>query len=101
MIAFVDQIAAQPHLVPRIVLPDNAAIHKGDAMHRKRRQWAKQGLQLYYLPPYSPELNRIEILWKHAKYFWHRFVALQGTDLLGEIQSLMKGFGSEFTANFV
>jgi transposase len=21
---------------------------------------------LYYLPPYSPELNRIEILWKHA-----------------------------------
>ncbi|WP_442789075.1 transposase [Janthinobacterium sp. CG_S6] len=22
---------------------------------------------MYYLPPYRPELNRIEILWKHAK----------------------------------
>jgi transposase len=51
VIAFFDQIAAQPHSVPRIVLLDNAAIHKGDAMQRKRRLWAKQGLHLYYLPP--------------------------------------------------
>jgi transposase len=55
---------------------------------------------LYYLPPYSPELNRIEILWKHAKYFWRRFASVNGADLLAEIQSLMKGFGSEFTVNF-
>jgi transposase len=55
---------------------------------------------LYYLPPYSPEPNRIEILWKHAKYFWRRFAAVNGADLLAEIQSLMKGFGSEFTINF-
>jgi hypothetical protein len=47
------------------------------------------GLYLYYLPPYSPELNRIEILWKHAKHFWRRFVARNGVDLLDEIQSLM------------
>ncbi|MBK7464932.1 MAG: transposase [Betaproteobacteria bacterium] len=25
---------------------------------------------LCYLPPYSPELNMIEILWKQAKYHW-------------------------------
>ena len=58
VIAFVDQIAAQPHEVPRIVLID-----------KKRRQWAKQDLYLYYLPPYSPELNRIEILRKHTEHF--------------------------------
>ncbi|WP_105512331.1 transposase [Paraburkholderia sp. BL21I4N1] len=23
---------------------------------------------LFYLPPYSPELNLIEIVWKHMKY---------------------------------
>jgi transposase len=57
-------------------------------------------LILAYLPPYSPELNRIEILWKHAKYLWRRFVAVNGADLLNEIQSLMKGFGNEFTINF-
>ncbi|WP_020652331.1 transposase, partial [Massilia niastensis] len=95
-----DQIADQPHAVPRIVLLDNAAIHKGEAMEKRRWHWARQGLHLYYLPPYSPELNRIEILWKHAKYFWRRFVAMNGTALLDEIRSLMQGFGTEFTVNF-
>ncbi|MDL2355598.1 MAG: helix-turn-helix domain-containing protein [Pseudomonadota bacterium] len=32
------------------------------AQHRRR--WAKNGLCLYHLPPYSPELNRIEIRWE-------------------------------------
>ena len=100
VIAFFDQIAAQPHSVPRIVVLDNAGIHKGDAMDKQRRRWAKQGFYLYYLPPYSPELNRIEILWKQAKYYWHRFVAMNGTDLLDEIQSLMRDFGSKLTVNF-
>jgi hypothetical protein len=34
VIAFFDQIAAQSHSVPRIVLLDNAAIHKGDVMEK-------------------------------------------------------------------
>jgi hypothetical protein len=36
VIAFLDQIADQPHSVPRIVLFDNAAIHKGDIMDKQR-----------------------------------------------------------------
>jgi hypothetical protein len=32
VIAFFDKIADQPHSVLRIVVLDNAAIHKGDAM---------------------------------------------------------------------
>lgn len=100
VIKFFDRIAAQQHEVPRIVLLDNAAIHKGDAMEKKRRAWAKQGFHLYYLPPYSPELNRIEILWKQAKYFWRSFTGLKGADLLDEVQSIMDGFGSRFTINF-
>ena len=100
VIVFFDQLAAQQHDVPRILLLDNAAIHKGEAMEKKRRAWSKQGFHLYYLPPYSPELNRIEIVWKHAKYFWRRFTGLKGTDLLGEVQNLMDGFGSRFTINF-
>src|SRR5690242_7682951 len=51
-------------------------------MAEKRRQWEQQGLYLYYLPAYSPELNRIEILWKQAKYFWRRFRYLAGDSLL-------------------
>jgi len=57
-------------------------------------------LYFYYLRPYSPELNCIEILWKHAKYLWRRFVNMKGADLFSETQSMMKGCGSEFTINF-
>lgn len=41
------------------------------------------------------------MLWKHAKYFWRRFAALNGANLLDEIQSLMSGYGTKFTVNFV
>jgi transposase len=60
-----------------------------------------QGLFLYYLPPYSPELNRIEILWKQAKYFWRRFIGPKGSELRSELKSLMKGFDTAFTIDFV
>ncbi|WP_080411757.1 transposase [Burkholderia ubonensis] len=29
---------------------------------------------LFYLPAYSPELNKIEIVWRQLKYRWRRFV---------------------------
>ena len=37
-------------------------------MESERLQWQNKALNLYYLPPYSPEPNRIEILSKQAKY---------------------------------
>jgi len=100
VIAFLDEIAAQPHSVPRIVVLDNAGIHKGEPMAEKRRLWEQQGLYLYYLPPYSPELNRIEILWKQAKYFWRRFLYLAGDNLQNEVRSIMENYGKAFTVNF-
>ncbi|MDP2770613.1 MAG: transposase, partial [Giesbergeria sp.] len=30
----------------------------------------KQGVTLHFLPPYSPELNRIDKLWHLMKYTW-------------------------------
>jgi transposase len=87
-------------LVAPGTLIDKARIHKGDIMERKRRQWARHGLYLHYLPPYSPELNRIEILWKQAKYFGRRFVSLRDIDLVNEVNSIMNRFGSEFMINF-
>jgi len=47
-----------------------------------------------------PLLNPPEILWKHVKHFWRRFVVRNGADFLNKIQSLMRGFGSAFTINF-
>ncbi len=100
VIAFFDMIAEQPHAVPRIAVLDNAPIHKGIIMQEKRQQWEKKGLYLYYLPPYSPELNRIEILWKQAKYFWRKFAHITKNNLFDEIHSIMNNYGDKFTINF-
>jgi hypothetical protein len=102
VLAFFDRLSEQPLPVPCIGVIDNAALHKGEVMEGKRQQWANRGLYLYYLPPYShsPELNQIEILWKQAKYFWHRFVSLKGADLLNEVNSIVNRFGTEFTIRF-
>ena len=83
VIAFFDGIAEQSHPVPCIVVLDNANIHHGEVMEQKRRQWQRRGLYLYYLPPYSPELNRIEILGKQAKYFWRKFIRLTAGGYFG------------------
>jgi transposase len=100
VMAFLDELANQAHSAPRIIVLDNATIHKGEPMRDKRRQWERQNLYLYYLPPYSPELNRIEILWKQAKYFWRRFRYLAGDSLRDEVRSIMENYGKAFTVNF-
>lgn len=100
VIAFLDDLAEQPHSVARIVVLDNARIHKGEPMEAKQQEWKKKDLYLYYLPSYSPELNQIEILWKQAKYFWRRFLHLAGDDLREEVHSIMQNYGKAFTVNF-
>ena len=53
-----------------ILILDNASIHKSNAMKIKRKEWEEKGLFLQFLPPYCPELNLIELLWKFLKYYW-------------------------------
>jgi hypothetical protein len=44
----------------------------GDGPPKLAKQFCleKQGLTLYFLPPYGPELNRIERLWHKMEYTW-------------------------------
>jgi putative transposase len=54
--------------VPRVVVLDNASLHVSKAVKAERRELAGRGIYLYYLPPYSPELNRIEPVFRQVKY---------------------------------
>ena len=54
--------------VPRVVVLDNAGIHTSKVVKAARPGLAKLGIYLYYLPPYSPELNRIEPVFKQVKH---------------------------------
>jgi transposase len=50
--------------IEQVVVMDNASFHKSP----KIRETIKQaGCRLIYLPPYSPDLNPIEIFWANMK----------------------------------
>lgn len=68
-----------------VVVLDNASCHTSAAFNACLDRWAARGLLIYHLPPYSPELNAIELLWKKLKYqllpikAWERFSTLLTT----------------------
>jgi transposase len=54
-----------PKLPPKsVIIMDNASFHKGSEM---QKILAEAGHILFYLPPYSPDLNPIEKKWAQAK----------------------------------
>ena len=100
VVQFIDQVAqVGESSKPTIVVLDNARIHHGideDTLHR----WGcEHNLWLLYLPAYSPELNLIEIVWKHAKYHWRRFVTWTKETIDDELSVLLGAYGSKFEIN--
>ena len=83
-----------------VVVMDNASIHHNidqDILH----QWmVRDRFVLLFLPPYSPELNLIEILWKQAKYHWRSFKTWAKERLLEEVKELLDGYGRKFHVSF-
>jgi hypothetical protein len=53
---------------PCVVVLDNYSVHRSKPVQAVLPEWARVGVHCYYLPPYSPELNRIEEVWRHVKY---------------------------------
>jgi transposase len=58
---------------PTVIVLDNASVHHEIDHVTLDRGFIEHKALLFYLPPYSSELNLIEIVWKHFKYHWRRF----------------------------
>jgi len=74
LICFMDKFADQI-IKKTVVILDNAPIHKSKKFKAKMIEWKEKDMLIYFLPPYSPELNLIEILWRRIKYQWMPFDA--------------------------
>jgi hypothetical protein len=53
---------------PLVVVLDNYSVHRSTAVREAEGDLARVGVRLFFLPPYSSELNRIEPLWRQVKY---------------------------------
>lgn len=84
-----------------VLVLDNAAIHKTQKIKERLAIWQRRGLYLFYLPPYSPHLNIVEILWKQIKYHWLKPTDYAERETLRlAIYLAMNAVGKELTINF-
>jgi hypothetical protein len=82
--------------VPLVLIVDNASIHRSKQMEGWRKLLAEEySTTLYFLPAYSPELNRIEMVWKQMKYHWREFKVMTAEQIEAWVGEVSKGFGSK------
>ena len=87
---------------PTTVVMDNASIHTSAAFQEQISRWEKQGLEIFYLPEYSPELNLIEILWRFMKYEWIELWAYASwSHLVRYVDEVIQNFGDKYKIHFV
>lgn len=86
---------------PTVIVLDNAPYHRCEILYSKILKWQKRNVYIFFLPTYSPHLNRIEILWRKIKYEWLRPKDyLSRSKMVKAVKSILASFGSEYTINF-
>ena len=96
--AFVEQVLA-PTLTPGdVVILDNLSSHKGA---RARELIERRGATLLFLPPYSPDLNPIELAFAKLKQLLRSAGHRTMTALWTDMQRMLDRIAPSDAANFV
>ena len=66
-----------------VLVLDNATSHKSNKV-KEYIQKRKKKIELLYLPPYSPELNPIERVWKNLRYYVTHNIYFKNLKMLEE-----------------
>lgn len=97
-LAYVEQMLA-PTLAPGdIVVMDNLGSHKGKAVRRAIRA---KGAKLFFLPPYSPDLNPIEQVFAKLKTLLRKAEERSAENTWRRIGTLLDRFTPAECANYL
>jgi len=100
IIDFMDSFCEQIKKITVVIL-DNSPIHKSKKFMAKIQEWKEKDLLIFFLPPYSPELNLIEILWRRIKYNWIPLDAyLSFQNLKDRLSFVLNNFGTKYDIIF-
>ena len=81
-----------------MVVLDNLGSHKGE---RARRAVRAGGAHLLFLPPYSPDLNSIEMLFAKLKTLLRKAAARTKDELWATIGRLLEGYPPAECTNYL
>lgn len=100
MIKLLDELSWQI-TKPTVVVLDNARAHTACKVKELLRFWGDRGLYIFYLPPYSPQLNIIERLWKELKGGWLKPADyLTADQLFYAVNRVCANIGKDLKMNF-
>jgi hypothetical protein len=86
---------------PTVIVLDNASLHTCQVWQAKKGELEQKGLYIFFLPKYSPHLNRIERFWKQVKYHWLKAEDYLSIEALRQaLNTIFAGFGVDFTLDF-
>lgn len=101
VIACIDDFCAKI-LKKTVLVMDNSSIHQNNRLWEKEDEWKQKGLEIFFLPTYSPHLNLIENLWRFMKYKWLGSNAYENYPILvNAVEEILINYGKKYTINFV
>ena len=101
IISFIDDFCKKKEEEKIVLVLDNASVHRSKIFKDKELEWKTKGLEIFYLPTYSPHLNLIEHLWRFMKYEWLNFNIYDNWgNLVKYVEDVAENFGTKYTINF-
>lgn len=97
-LAYVQQALAKALQPGDIVIMDNLGSHKGAAVRRSIRE---AGAKLFFLPPYSPDLNPIEQVFSKLKNLLRTAAKTTVSSLIDAIGAALDAFTPAECANYL
>lgn len=94
--AFVEDILVHELQPGDVVILDNLSSHKSE---RARRLIESRGARLEFLPPYSPDLNPIEMVFSKIKQLLRSLACRSGASLWKAMQSVLDAVTPADAAN--
>lgn len=100
VIGAIDEWVGQLTQLTVLVL-DNGPMHRSKLVKAQLVRWQQAGLYVFFLPAYSPHLNKIETLWRKMKYEWLTESAYQSlTSLKAAVTHLLTDYGNSHHIQF-
>ncbi len=82
------------------IILDNASFPTARAIKPHLEVLRRRGVTLYFLPPYSPELNRIEKIWHLIKHKWMAVKHRDAITFEADVNAIFDNIGKDFRLAF-
>ncbi len=98
MLRFIEQVLAQLACAADVIVLDNLTAHK---TKKVRAAFALLKVEVWYLPPYSPDLNPIEKCWSKMKTYLRQAAARSYQALSEALSAAMKTITAADARNWI